>query len=66
MKSTLHLGQRMSQRGITKEMVSFVVEYGQIHQNKYTVNRREAQRLLGYLRLREKALQALREGGSVV
>ncbi|CAO1654917.1 hypothetical protein [Parasphingorhabdus sp. NYA22] len=64
---TKHLNQRMSQRGISADMVTLASEYGEIDQDKFILGRKALDRLLGELdRLKRIALKARDKGGIVV
>lgn len=39
---THHIKSRMNQRGITKNLVACVVEFGEIYQDKYIINQKMA------------------------
>lgn len=66
MKTTMHLKQRMSQRGINREMIDLVLNYGRIEQDKYILGRKEAQTLLGSFQRMEKELKKVLDKGGVV
>jgi len=48
---TKHFNQRTAQRGITHDMVAFVLEHGRITGDKYEINRDAAKSLLRKLQL---------------
>ncbi|CAN2536303.1 hypothetical+protein [Methylocapsa aurea] len=67
MPKTTHFQQRMSQRGVTMELVELVRDFGEIDQDKRVLGRRELQELISSLRdIERKALKALDKGGLVV
>ncbi len=65
---TKHLNQRMGQRGISREMVDLVVAFGKEDNDKCTLGRNEAARLLSELqelmRITKKVLD--KQGVTVV
>jgi hypothetical protein len=64
---TKHLQARMSQRGITGELVSLVRQYGRDDQDRLILNRRDLHDLLdGVRNLQRVVLKALDKGGVVV
>ncbi len=48
---TKHFNQRTAQRGITHDMVAFVLQHGRISGDKYEINRDAAKSLLRKLQL---------------
>jgi hypothetical protein len=66
--TTRHLGVRMSQRGITGEMVDFVLAHGVNVQDKVILSRRELGELVARLEGSDRALalKLLDKGGVVV
>ena len=50
-RKTKHFNQRTAQRGITHDMVAFVLEHGRITGDKYEINRDAAKSLLRKLQL---------------
>jgi RNase P protein component len=65
-KTTVHAQQRMSQRGINREMVELVLNYGRIEQDRYIIGRKEAQTLLCSFQRMEKELKKVLDKGGVV
>ena len=64
---TLHLDQRMNQRGITREMLDLALAYGQWDGDRCILNKQSIQRLIEQNdRLRSVAVRALDKGGIVV
>jgi|GEM_PF-437953 len=72
MHITFHAGQRMNQRGITKELIDFVIKYGEIDNERRTVTRDAAVRLVAELRQQGQnremriAVKVLDKGGMTV
>ncbi|MBD2041490.1 DUF4258 domain-containing protein [Microcoleus sp. FACHB-672] len=60
MQITNHAAQRMNQRGITKEMLELVIQYGQSQDEKTTLSRDAAARLVAELQC-----QAEERGGEL-
>lgn len=67
MSRTRHFEARMSQRGITRDIVELVLEYGEVEQDKRVLGRRELVQLIDHLDdLKRTALRAMDKGGIVV
>jgi hypothetical protein len=67
MHTTKHMQARMSQRGISGDMVDLARRFGRDDQDKYILDRKGLQRLLEELRgLERKVIKALDKGGVVV
>ncbi|HTF69073.1 MAG TPA: DUF4258 domain-containing protein [Edaphobacter sp.] len=66
MKRTKHFQERMSQRGVSEDMVKFVLKYGTTDQDKYVLARREALMLLDGIRRQERVLKKILDKGGVV
>jgi hypothetical protein len=67
MHITVHAGQRMNQRGITKEMIRLVLEYGELQGGKIDLNQEGAARLVARLHKELKiAKKLLDKGGMTV
>ncbi|HEY2470151.1 MAG TPA: DUF4258 domain-containing protein [Terracidiphilus sp.] len=67
MKRTRHFRERMSQRGVSKDMVDLALSFGDIRGDKYVLNRNGALSLLDKVRYMEKiAKKVLDKGGVVV
>ena len=65
MHPTRHIKQRMSQRGISKEMVNLVIAHGVIHGDKYVVGRKEALQLIRELDNERRVLTKILDKGGV-
>ena len=65
MHPTRHIKQRMSQRGISKEMVNLVIAHGVIHGDKYVVGRKEALQLIRALDNERRVLTKILDKGGV-
>lgn len=65
---TIHGMARMNQRGITKEMIEIVLEYGDYIQDKVILNSRKLKKLIKKVSksLKSKLLKLLDKGGLVV
>ena len=67
MRNTVHMHQRMGQRGVTGQMVDVVLEHGQPDRDKVVLGRKDAQRLLEQMRAKEAVLiKIIDKGGLVV
>lgn len=64
-RATKHCQKRMSQRGITNEMIQLTVDHGAIDQDKYVLSKSGAQKLLEELRQQERALKKVIDKGGV-
>jgi len=65
MQTTKHCQKRMTQRGITNEMIQLVVDHGAIDQDKYVLSKSGAQKLLEEFRQKERALKKVIDKGGV-
>jgi hypothetical protein len=65
MKTTQHAMQRMSQRGVTGDMVDFVLNYGFLEQDKYVLGKRQALELLNDLKKQERVIKKILDKGGV-
>jgi hypothetical protein len=66
MQTTRHLKQRMSQRGVSREMVELVLTHGTSDQDKYILGRKEALERLQLLQREERLLKKILDKGGVV
>lgn len=66
MQQTQHIQQRMSQRGISRDMVELVLTHGVPDQDKYVLGRKEALRLLEDFQRSERLLKKILDKGGVV
>lgn len=67
MQPTLHIQQRMSQRGVSRDMVDLVLTHGTPDQDKFVLGKKEAMRLLETLEhTRRLVMKVLDKGGVVV
>lgn len=65
MQTTQHAMQRMSQLGVTGDMVDFVLNYGFVEQDKYVLGKRQALELLNDLKKRERLVKKILDKGGV-
>ena len=65
MKTTQHAMQRMSQRGVSGDMVEFVLNYGFVEQDKYVLGKRQALELLHDLKKQERLVKKILDKGGV-
>lgn len=66
MDSTMHALERMSQRGITKAMVDYVLEHGTPEQDRVILGRKDALSLLESLQDQQRVLKKILDKGGVV
>lgn len=67
MRATKHLGERMSQRGMTKRMLELVMEFGKEQGDKIVLNRKTTQYLLDEMdQIKRDLLKVMDKGGIVV
>lgn len=66
MHATRHIQQRMSQRGVSQDMVELVLTHGTPEQDKYVMGRKEALGRLETLRREERLLKKVLDKGGVV
>lgn len=66
MHTTVHIQQRMGQRGITGRMIDVVLEHGHLDRDKVVLGRKEAQRLLDEMRAKEAVLKKIIDKGGLV
>ena len=70
MKETLHINQRVRQRGITKRMIELTFEFGEVQADKIRLGSRRIKKLLKQHKvsqdLKRDLLKILDKGGLVV
>jgi hypothetical protein len=67
MTATKHIGERMSQRGMTKRMIELVMEFGKEQGDKVILNRKATQSILHEMdQLKKDLLKVMDKGGIVV
>jgi CTP-dependent riboflavin kinase len=66
MHRTDHIKARMSQRGISRDMVAMALQYGEIEQDKTVLGRKAALRLLERLQREQRVLKKIIDKGGVV
>jgi len=66
MIATSHIETLMNQRGIKRSLVELVLTYGRCEQDKYVLDRREADRRLAELEREKSLLLKARDKGGVV
>lgn len=66
MKWTIHAQQRMNQRGINREMMELVMEYGKIDLDKRVLGRKDYQFLLARMQKQMKVLKKIIDKGGIV
>ena len=66
-KSTKHMGQRMNQRGIRKDVIELAIAFGDTEGDRCVLGRDQLKTLISSLdQLRSTALRAMDGGGLVV
>lgn len=65
MNTTKHLQQRMSQRGISKDMINVVLEHGKIFGDKYFLGKKETLQRLTEIDLERRVLIKILDKGGV-
>ncbi|BEH09886.1 hypothetical protein GSUET_14980 [Geobacter sulfurreducens subsp. ethanolicus] len=66
MNSTMHAQERMSQRGISRAMVEYVIEHGTPECDRVILGRKEALQMLEDLREQQRILTKILDKGGVV
>lgn len=66
MKLTKHVKKRMNTRGITKEMIDFALNFGEIKGDGWIVNRKVLQELIKDLEYQMKTAKKLLDKGGIV
>jgi len=65
MHLTRHIHQRMSQRGVSRDMVEVVLNYGTLDQDKYVLGRKEAIGLLESINRQARVVKKILDKGGV-
>ncbi len=66
MQQTRHIRQRMSQRGVTMDMVNLVLEHGTPEHDRFVMGRREALELMEAMKREQRLLKKILDKGGVV
>jgi len=66
MHATNHVQERMSQRGISRDMIEYVLTNGTPERDKVIMGRKEALRLLEVLQEEQRLLKKILDKGGVV
>ena len=66
MNTTHHFSQRMSQRGVSREMVNLVRDHGILEGDKVILGRRDAARLIEELMEKLRVLKKIQDKGGIV
>lgn len=66
MNTTHHFTQRMSQRGVSREMVDLVRDHGVLEGDKVILGRRDAARLIDQLMEQLRVLKKIQDKGGLV
>ena len=65
MAITEHIQKRMSQRGVSSQMVEVVLKHGRLEQDKYVLGRREALSLLEQINREAQFVKKILDKGGV-
>ena len=66
MHTTRHFAQRMSQRGVSREMVELVRDYGVPEGDKLVLGRRDAAKAIDQLMQKLRVLKRIQDKGGLV
>ena len=66
MHATRHFSQRMSQRGVSREMVELVRDYGVPEGDKLVLGRRDAAKVIDQLMQKLRVLKKIQDKGGLV
>lgn len=66
MHTTRHFAQRMSQRGVSREMVELVRDYGVSQGDKLVLGRRDAAKVIDRLMRQLRTLKKIQDKGGLV
>lgn len=66
MQLSRHIDQRMNQRGITKEMVELTLEYGEIENDRWVLNRKRVETMIESLEKQLCTARKLRDKGGII
>ena len=65
MKMTKHMSQRMNQRGINRNMLDMALEFGTPHNNRYSLNKKEAEQAVARLQRMLTDLKKIADKGGI-
>lgn len=65
MKMTKHMSQRMNQRGINRNMLDMVLEFGTPHNDRYSLNKKEADQVIARLQRMLTDLKKIADKGGI-
>lgn len=66
MQLSRHIDQRMNQRGITKEMIELTLEYGEIDNDRWVLNRKGVDAMIESLEKQLRTARKLRDKGGII
>lgn len=66
MQKTKHINKRMSQRGITQDMIDFTLNFGEITNDKWFTNKKTLQKSIKQLEQQIKMAKRLLDKGGIV
>ena len=65
MQATLHIQQRMSQRGVSRDMINIVMTYGKTVRDRHILDKKEALKRLDELQREAKVLKKILDKGGL-
>lgn len=67
MQQTQHFKQRLSQRGVTRKMVDFTLDYGRVDGDRWVLDRKSTDRMIEQLKNELRVAKKIRDkGGTIV
>lgn len=67
MQQTRHFKQRLSQRGVTRKMVDFTLDYGKVDGDRWVLDRKNTDRMIEQLENELRVAKKIRDkGGTIV
>ncbi len=67
MQQTQHFKQRLSQRGVTRKMVDFTLDYGKVDGDRWVLDRKNTDRMIEQLENELRVAKKIRDkGGTIV
>ncbi|GGZ76025.1 hypothetical protein GCM10007161_03810 [Ignatzschineria indica] len=67
MQQTQHFKHRLSQRGVTRKMVDFTLDYGRVDGDRWVLDRKNIDRMIEHLENELRVAKKIRDkGGTIV
>lgn len=66
MQQTQHFKQRLSQRGVTRKMVDFTLDYGKVDGDRWVLDRKNTDRMIEQLENELRVAKKIRDKGGIV